>query len=515
MNDRFEAPGGASSRAGVWLEGCRVALLLPPRWRDGGTASFWLLGALLVAIDGLAMALQRLDVAGPAVFDLAAVGTWWAPTLLAVAACALTARLRAAERPGPDGALLLGWLLVCALLITAAAGVAGAVLRRGAVPVPQEYRYLVQWGLFTLFLTWNFAAGAKALCAQVQAGAARLAVVGLLLLQVAATLLWPPQPAWRPAPAPIPTEVSLPAFAASGVTPEMREAADEEEARPVFLTQERLEAQSRAVVEALDGVRPQRPGVTELYAITFAPYADEDVFTRESAMVAGVMRDRFDAAGRVLTLQNHASTLQSAPWATPLNLERAIHRMGERMDPAEDILFLHLTSHGGKDGRLAAGFEPLWVPPVTPRQLRRWLDEAGIRYAVISVSACFSGSWIKPLAAPGTLVMTAADATHTSYGCGRRSPLTFFGRAVYDEQLRTTRSFEAAFAAALPVIDRREKEAGKRDGPSNPQILVGNLVRPRLDALVRRLEAESPSPPPAAPAVAASGTPSAALAPGR
>ncbi|UUZ54811.1 hypothetical protein LP419_01870 [Massilia sp. H-1] len=56
--------------------------------------------------------------------------------------------------------------------------------------------------------------------------------------------------------------------------------------------------------------------------------------------------------------------------------------------------------------------------------------------------------------------MTASDADHTSYGCGRKSPLTFFGRAMYDEQLRTkTRSFAEAHAAARLVIDLREKEA--------------------------------------------------------
>jgi hypothetical protein len=84
--------------------------------------------------------------------------------------------------------------------------------------------------------------------------------------------------------------------------------------------------------------------------------------------------------------------------------------------------------------------------------------------------------------------MTAADATHTSYGCGRLSELTFFGRAVFDEELRKTRSFEAAFAAAVPVIRQREIEAGKEDGFSNPQISVGEKIRPLLADLTRRLD---------------------------
>ena len=171
---------------------------------------------------------------------------------------------------------------------------------------------------------------------------------------------------------------------------------------------------------------------------------------------------------------------------------RVIDRVASLMDRDEDMLFIHLTSHGAKDGKLSADFEPLEVEPVTPVQLRAWLDEAGIRYRVLSVSACYSGSWLPALAEPGTLMLTASDAHNTSYGCGRLSELTFFGRAMYGEQLRSTRSFEQAHATARKVIEQREQEAGKTDGYSNPQIAMGELIRPVLAALAARLDAAAP-----------------------
>jgi hypothetical protein len=116
---------------------------------------------------------------------------------------------------------------------------------------------------------------------------------------------------------------------------------------------------------------------------------------------------------------------------------------------------------------------------------------------VVAVSACFSGGWVDALADSHTLVMTAADATHTSYGCGRLSELTFFGRALFDEQLRRSHSFEQAFAAAVPIIRQREIDAGKPDGFSNPQIRMGEAVAPVLRALAARLDATQLSPPPA------------------
>jgi hypothetical protein len=260
------------------------------------------------------------------------------------------------------------------------------------------------------------------------------------------------------------------------------------------INQAMLEAQSAALVSALEAVQPQRPGMVDLYSITFAPYAEEDVFSREATMVTDVMAQRFDAAGRQLQLQNHTKTAGTLPWATGLNLQRAIARMAQRMDRDEDILFIHLTSHGARNGRLAGSFEPIEVDEVTPELLKTWLDEAGVRHRVISISACYSGSWLTPLSSAGTLVMTAADAEHTSYGCGRKSELTYFGRAMYNEQLRSSHSFEMAHAVARGVIEKREKEAGKTDGYSNPQIFVGNLIREPLAQLEARLNAMAPVP---------------------
>ena len=61
--------------------------------------------------------------------------------------------------------------------------------------------------------------------------------------------------------------------------------------------------------------------------------------------------------------------------------------------------------------------------------------------------------------------------------------MTFFGRALFDEQLRKTLSFEQAFNAAVPVIKQREIEEKKDDGFSNPQIFVGKNIRVILDEL--------------------------------
>jgi len=447
-----------------WLaEGLRSAFFL--RADLAGLRASPLAIVLLTAlVVGLGVLLQRLGMAGSVVFYWQAIASGWLTTVLLLWACWLVARARGGL---PDAATLFGVLLIQQLLISAPLW--GLYLLAPHLPglSPQAAAWL-QWGIPFAVVGWVSLAGVVLLMRHTPPSGTRAAVLLAFVLSGAADLYAPPMQFWYP--------------------DESTDRVADDDKR-LHLKQEVMEAQSGVLISALDALQPQRPGVADVYAITFAPYAGEDVFRRESKLVSDLMQSRFDAQGRTIQLINHAQTAGELPWATGLNLQRAINRAASLMDRDEDILFIHLTSHGAQDGKLAASFWPIEVDPVTPAQLRAWLDEAGVRWRVLSISACYSGSWLPALSEPGTLVMTAADAEHTSYGCGHKSELTFFGRAMYGEQLRNTHSFEVAHAQARKVIEQREKEAGKTDGYSNPQIAVGEAIRPKLAALATRLDA--------------------------
>jgi Peptidase C13 family len=264
------------------------------------------------------------------------------------------------------------------------------------------------------------------------------------------------------------------------------EAHAEDDGLPAFtLSQETFESQQALLKDSLQAISASAGSDRQVYGLIYAPY-DQDVFLRESAMVQSVLEERFGARGRIVRLVNNSATADELPWATTLNLERSVGALAAAMDAERDVLVLYLTSHGGDDFRLTALNWPLEVEELTADRLRSILDGAGIRHRVIAVSACYSGGWIEPLQSDDTLIMTAADKDHTSYGCGSKSELTFFGRAVFDEQLRRTRSFEEAFNAAVPVIRQREVEEKKDDGFSNPQISVGRNIRAVLDEIALR-----------------------------
>ena len=248
----------------------------------------------------------------------------------------------------------------------------------------------------------------------------------------------------------------------------------------------------RLLEESLDRLAPQRPGVEDLYFVGAAGYASEDVFFNEAGLAADLLRARFDTDHRSLLLVNNPKTVHVLPVASATSLRLALEAVGRTIDPEEDVVFVFLTTHGGGDHQLAMEFWPLQLDGITPAALKSMLDEAGIRWRVIAISACYAGGFVEPLKDERTLVMTAADADNTSFGCGADSDLTYFGKAYFDEALRNTYSFARAFEAARVAIGKREQSLGLT--PSNPQIFVGEAIAEKLQRMERRLDRQGSAP---------------------
>ena len=459
-------PPARQPLAGWLREGLRAGVFLRPRVASAAPGPAQLV-ALLVLVSAFELVLARFEIAGPVLFDLRAwLAPQWATALLLLLAWAVLPPAPA-DSAGCHG--LAAWLalwVVASVPANTVSQLIGIAQAHGQLPAWIGGWPWAGWAVYLLLMAWMIGVAVR-LAARFGADRLRQAAFALGLATLFGLSAWQfPDRPWQE-------------DVAQKNAPERA---------TLELSQEIFETQQAVWAQAIAALAPQRPGVADVYGLVFAPYADEEVFLRESSMVAAVLAERFDAKGRVLHLVNSAGTSDTYPWATTLNLERAIGALAARMDRDNDLLVVYLTSHGASDYQLAASHGALHVDTVSPGQLRAALDKAGIKHRVIAVSACFSGGWIGPLAGATTLVMTAADATHTSYGCGRLSPLTFFGRAMFDEQLRQTHSFERAFAAAVPVIRQREVEAGKPDGFSNPQISVGEQIRPLLQAIEQRLD---------------------------
>src|SRR5690606_15240010 len=161
---------------------------------------------------------------------------------------------------------------------------------------------------------------------------------------------------------------------------------------------------------------------------------------------------RYGNGGRTLLLVNDPDSATDTPIASLTALRAALAGVAERMDPDEDVLLLFLTTHGSSDHELLVQLGELPLDQVTPASLAEALDESGIRWRIVVVSACYSGGFIEALADPYTLVLTASRPDRTSFGCGVSSEITWFGQALFAEALNAERDPVKAFALAREAI---------------------------------------------------------------
>ena len=252
---------------------------------------------------------------------------------------------------------------------------------------------------------------------------------------------------------------------------------EEQAAEP--LTEERVfHLQGQLIERALAAIAPGKPGVRELYFVGFAPDASQDVFVKEMRFVRRLFDERFGTAGRSIALASSQDALEEFPIASVTNLSRALERVGEQMNADEDTLFLFLTAHGYRDHRLSAVQPPLDLAPLTPTALSRLLQDAGIKWRVIVVSACYSGGFIEPLRDDNSVVITASSPDRSSFGCEPGRDFTYFGEAYFRDALARTRSFVQAFELAKSAVAKQE--AQEKLTPSAPQIWIGPAIAERL-----------------------------------
>jgi hypothetical protein len=267
------------------------------------------------------------------------------------------------------------------------------------------------------------------------------------------------------------------------------ESAESGTPQPSVMQEDLFHRQGALLDEELSALLPERPGIEDLYFVAAAPYGLQDTFAKELMLVRRLMNERFDTIGRSVALISHPAALRDYPIATVSNLRATLKRLGRIINVDEDVVLLHIATHGSADNLLLFVLPPLELQPLTPTALARMFADSGIKWKVIVLSACYSGGFIEPLKDDNTLIMTASDATHSSFGCDYDSDITWFSQALYGEALRRTFSFAEAFDQARRSVTAREKALGNE--PSNPQIFVGAAIRGKLAVLERRLAARA------------------------
>jgi len=218
------------------------------------------------------------------------------------------------------------------------------------------------------------------------------------------------------------------------------------------------------------------------FFVGFAGYGEERVFAEEIKLASHVLGERYGSSDRSVLLLNDRRNMDSQPIATASSLRYTLRKLAAKMDVAEDILFLSLSSHGSEDS-LSVSNQPLILKDLTDEELAAALHDSGIKWRVIVISACYSGSFIDALRDSNTIVITAAAADRTSFGCSDSRDLTYFGEAFYRDALPEASSLREAFEMAVDALAKRERKEDIK--ASNPQAHFGDAIERRLELLER------------------------------
>ncbi len=287
--------------------------------------------------------------------------------------------------------------------------------------------------------------GRRSLLGAIIAGAALAAPTWL------APALFPSLPWWQ-------AESSSSAEAGSGATPvsELVQA-----------------AQQQLLDDALGALADERPGVTDLYFVGFAADAGEPALRDDVLQAQRVMDERWDTRGRSIVLANHPETLLETPFATVTHLRETLREIGAAIDTESDIVMIYIAGRG-----VAAGVDvahpPLDLLPLSPSTLRALLDDAGIKWRIVVVSACRSSAFQDVLADESTVVLTAAASDDTS--CAEREGRIALGDALFAHALGERDSFADAFEAAARTLSAKR---------GTPALSIGSAMAGVLKALDR------------------------------
>ncbi|MBV8063538.1 MAG: hypothetical protein JOY51_08080 [Nevskia sp.] len=448
---------------GVLGAGLALAVLRRPRLEALrlDAALFW---ALLLCQLPLAALLDWYAVEPPRQFSRWGIETLVAYNLLTVLVAFVLARFaRRAELLWPVAVLLSATGLYSDSV--------GSLLQHQLLPALGGHHPRLSWLVYGGCIAWLWLIVARILGAlqAMRAGRALLASGAAVAGIIGASFLMPQQLLWNHD------------YAA--------DEAQRDRGPPPLIAEEVFARQDQLLDQALAGIAPNRSGKPGLYFVAYAPDGEQDVFMKEARYGTRLFQTRFGAARRSLALVNNRRTVDELPLATAANLERALGAIARKMDPQQDILFLYLTSHGSRDAELAVQLEDFSFSAFTAARLAQILKDSGIRWKVIVVSACYSGSFLNSLKDDHTLVLTAARADRTSFGCSDDADFTYFGRAYLERALNHTTSFTEAFAEARGLVDGWETR--QHYTHSEPQMAKGALIGDKLEQWRATLPADT------------------------
>ena len=177
-----------------------------------------------------------------------------------------------------------------------------------------------------------------------------------------------------------------------------------------------------------------------------------------------------NAVAPQIALNNAATLTNPYEAASKQNLRAALEALAQTVDP-QGLAIVLLSSHGGVS-LLEVNSRGQDLSPLSSFELRTWLEPLGKTKTLIIVSACHSGSFIRTLAASNRIILTAARADRSSFGCNFASGNTYFIEEMLKVNYSPLASINDLFLQTKSTVAARELRM-RLSPPSEPQAFIG------------------------------------------
>lgn len=230
-----------------------------------------------------------------------------------------------------------------------------------------------------------------------------------------------------------------------------------------------LAVQAVSAEKAMNSQSPAR-----LIFAGFAMHSQSKAF-RNDVLSAEKIALAVDPSAIIFKLNNPALG-QDADWpyATTENIELVLKKIGSLARPQDKVMVL-LATHGNKNA-LAINFSNQNYPHINSAFLNRALTDLRGKPVLVVMSACHSGSFLAPLAGPSRILVAAAAADKSSFGCQFQSTNTYFIDALFNQPEPREQSIVQLMDKAKIDVDQREKKQ-KLSPPSLPEMSVGSAAK--------------------------------------
>jgi hypothetical protein len=206
----------------------------------------------------------------------------------------------------------------------------------------------------------------------------------------------------------------------------------------------------------------------EIKAVLIAGDASITAFDDATSYMRDKLIERGVPSGQVRVLSARPDPL---PGTEPARLQTLIARIDAMKPTSDGSCLVYLTSHGAQDQGFYLADDDALMPPILDRALT---TGCGNQPTVVIVSACYSGQFAaKPMLRPNRIILTAAAADRSSFGCEAGSVYTFFDECLLGA-LPNAPDWQTIFERTRGCVSVREQQIDAK--PSDPQGYFGDAV---------------------------------------